>query len=157
MRICILHNLKGTYYALFQSLDVVFGSTRVGFHATFLHYFSHIPHCCSSSLPSLSVTLCLVPVSMKPLLLKSTMCSDWSSASSMFGKCPAAHHNHEFQHNTNSTRPRPFILQNMGNIVTGRKLKTTMEAFQVVQEQWQLFQAQTATLHTKDVTCKKAL
>ena len=84
-------------------------------------YFPHILHCCGSSLPSLSVTLCLLPVSMKPLLLKSTLCSDWSagavccdwsSASSVFGKCPALSHNRQFNTLlTNSTRPRPFILR----------------------------------------------
>jgi len=35
-----------------------------------MHYSPHILHCCGSSLPSLSVTLCLLPVSMKPLPLK---------------------------------------------------------------------------------------
>jgi len=83
-------------------------------------YSPHILHCCGSSLPSLSVTLRLLPVSMKPLLLKSTLCSDWSagsvscdwlSASSVFGKCPTPSHNHQFNTLlTNSTRPRPFIL-----------------------------------------------
>jgi len=47
------------------------------------HDFSIIWHCCSSSLPSLSVMLYLVPVSLKPLLLKSAMCSDWSAGASV--------------------------------------------------------------------------
>jgi len=69
-----------------------------------IHYFPHILHCCGSSLPS--------PVSMKPHLLKSTLCSDWSAgaeccdwliALSVFGKCPAPHHNRQF--NTVLTQP----------------------------------------------------
>ncbi|XDV39638.1 hypothetical protein PO909_008841 [Leuciscus waleckii] len=74
--------------------------------------FPHILHCCRSSLPSLSVTLCLVPVSMKPLLLKSTLCSDWSAGavccdwSRRFERFwemsrPAPYHNPQFQHTTN--------------------------------------------------------
>jgi len=85
----------------FKVLILFLGSTRKGFHAWMFKktpYFSHILHCCSTSLPSLPVTLYLVPVSMKPLLPKSAMCSDWlarpvccdwSTALSVFRKCHA--------------------------------------------------------------------
>jgi len=60
------------FYALLQSVELDFGV----YENRFTQYFSHIWLCCTS-LPSLSVMLCLVPVSMKPLLLKSSMCSHW--------------------------------------------------------------------------------
>jgi len=80
---------------------------RIYYRGHITDYFPHIQHCCSSSLPGLSVTLCLVPVSMKPLLLKRIMssdwstgsvCCDWSATSIVFGKCPAPYHNCQFQH-----------------------------------------------------------
>jgi len=108
----------------------------------------------SSSLPSLSVTLCLVPVSMKPLLLESTMCSDWSAGAVCcdwcFGNVPPLTITSSFNTLlTNSTRPRPFILRmNYLNEEYCEKLK--MEAFQ---KHWHWYREelpQTATLHTKE-------
>jgi len=66
--------------------------------------------------PSLSVTLCLVPVSMKPLLLKSTVCSDWSAGAVCcdwcLGNVPPLTITASFNTlPTNSTRTRPFILR----------------------------------------------
>lgn len=73
-------SLKGTYYALFQSLHFGFGVYKNRFSCLKVkkkHFFSHILHHCNTSLPSPSVTICLSPNSMKPLLPKSTICSDW--------------------------------------------------------------------------------
>jgi len=56
----------------FSKVLILFlASTGTGFlNVEKTHYFLHILQYCSTSLHSLSVTLCSVPVSMKPLLLK---------------------------------------------------------------------------------------
>jgi len=78
------------------------------------HIIFHIFDIVAAPLPSLSVTICLVYAFMKPLLPKSTICSDWSAepvchdwstTSSMFQKCHAPYHNNEFQHTINVTQP----------------------------------------------------
>jgi len=81
------------------------------------------------------------------------MCSDWSAGSvwrawsivsSMFQKCRAPYHNHEFQHTINATHPGPAPYALGGNDLTEgyfdvffpeRKLKTKIKAFQGVQKQ----------------------
>lgn len=80
-------------------------------------YFSHI------FIVAAPVSNALFSVSTKSLLPKSSMCSDWSAgpacwdwstASTMLGKCHIPYHNHKFQHITNATHPvlAPFILHN---------------------------------------------
>jgi len=74
------------------------------------------------------------------------MCSGWPAApvccdwSSVFRKCHAPFHNHEFQHTTNAT---PGMGGNYLNeeycdvYVPGRKLKTTIEAFKNLKNQYE--------------------
>jgi len=88
-------------------LILFLGSTSRVFQASmFKNIFFHIFYIVADSLFPFCQQHCLVPVSMKPLPLKSTMCSDWSAepvccdwstASGMFQKCHVPYHNHEFQ------------------------------------------------------------
>ncbi len=72
--------LKGSYYALLQSLDFVLGvywNMRSYLVIRKLHYFSHNLHYYNNSLPSLTQTTRLVPGLMKARLLKNEMYCDW--------------------------------------------------------------------------------
>jgi len=136
----------------FYKVILYLGST-IGFHAWMFkkHIMFSIFEIVAASPSSQSVTLCLVPVSMKLLLLKTTLCSDWlagpvccdrSTALSVFQKC-----HWEYQHTNNATQPGPvpFYVYALGGnylneeycemFVPRRKPKTNRPIFSHITDQ----------------------
>ncbi len=72
--------LKGSYYAVLQSLDFVLGVYYNMLSCLVVrksHYFSHNLHYYNTFLPSLTQTARLVLGLMKARLPKNEMCCDW--------------------------------------------------------------------------------